>query len=425
MRIGALALLALALASACAAPRTAATPTASLAPKAAQSLAPTEPPLQIVVTSAKYGALALVTSPGAQCSADVHITPPDSGDAPVKTLPVRAASATGAVEWTYATPRVPHSAANYWVTCTLGASSVTETPTFDVSPAALLASGLTVRISTAAPPRPSYTPDAAFDALRDALAARLRTTLADEWTKATRGLGRISVVDESPDLTIYVVAASGTSVHRKSLRDGSEDVVVFVNDVQLGRITVENGVATTLHELGHIWCCFGTDADGAGHWRAPLRDPGLYGVDKFGLMNDPVTCVTFGAVLSCPNRFSDREMRAIGFETFPRPAPDPCITQSRALQAQLDPLVGQLAILNTQIDSEKSRLAGLSGQIRSIESQNPSGIPPSIYPSYQLLVTLYNALVGQVQQHVDQYNAQLVRARALEAQINGLPCDAS
>ncbi len=417
--------LALGLASACAAPRTLATPTASLARTAAPSSSATERPLQIVVTSAKYGALALVTSPGAQCSADVHITPPDSGDAPPKTLPARAANASGAVEWTYATPRVPHSAANYWVTCALGASWVTETPTFDVSPAALVASGLAVRVSTATPPRPSYTPDASFDALRDALAARLRTTLADEWTKATRGLGRISVVDESPDLTIYVVAASGTSVHRKSLRDGSEDVVVFVNDAQLGRITVGNGIATTLHELGHIWCCFGTDADGAGHWRAPLRDPGLYGVDKFGLMNDPVTCVTFGAVLSCPNRFSDREMRAIGFETFPPPPPDPCITQSRALQSQLDPLVGQLAILNTQIDSEKSRLAGLSGQIRSIESQNPSGIPPSIYPSYQLLVAQYNALVGQVQQHVDQYNAQLVRARALEAQINGLPCDAS
>lgn len=425
MRIGALAMIALALVSACGGPRTAATATASLAPKAAPSTPPTEPPLQIVVTSAKYGALALGTSPGAQCSADVHITPPDSGDAPPKTLPALAANASGVVEWTYSTPRVPHSAANYWITCTLGSSSVMETATFDVSPAALVASGLTVRISTATPPRPSFTPDASFDALRGALAARLRTTLAGEWTKATRGLGRIRVVDESPDLTIYVVAASGTSVHRKSLRDGSEDVVIFVNDVQLGRITVENGVATTLHELGHIWCCFGTDADGAGHWRAPVRDPGLYGVDKFGLMNDPVTCVTFGAVLSCPNRFSDREMRAIGFETFPRPAPDPCITQSRALQAQLDPLVGQLATLDGQIDSGKSRLTVLSGQIRSVESQYPNGIPPSIYPSYQLQVTQYNALVEQVRQQVDQYNAQLGRVRALEAQINGLPCDAS
>ena len=418
-------MLALGLVSACAAPGTLATPTASLARTAAPSSSPTERPLQIVVTSAKYGALVLVTSPGAQCSADVHITPPDSGDAPVKTLPVRAASASGAVEWTYATPRVPHSAANYWVTCTLGASSVTETPTFDVSPAALLASGLTVRISTATPPRPSYTPDASLDSLRDALATRLRTTLADEWSKATRDLGHIRVVDQSPDLTIYVVAASGTSVHRKSLRDGSEDVVVFVNDAQLGRITVENGIATTLHELGHIWCCFGTDGDGAGHWRAPVRDPGLYGVDRLGLMNDPVTCVTFGAVLSCPNRFSDREMRAIGFETFPPPAPDPCVTQSRALHSQLDPLVGQLATLDVQIDSGKSRLAVLSGQIRSIESQNPNGIPPSIYPSYQLQVTQYNALVEQVRQQVDQYNVQLVRARALETQINGLPCDGS
>ena len=37
----------------------------------------------------------------------------------------------------------------------------------------------------------------------------------------------------------------------------------------------------------------------------------------------------------------------------------------------------------------------------------------------------YNALVEQVRQQVDQYNVQLVRARALETQINGLPCDGS
>ena len=422
-------LIALAAMSACAAPRTAARPTTSGAPSAALSIpsvVPTERPLQVAVTSSKYGALSLATSPGAQCSAEVHITPPDSGDAPVTSLPATPANASGTVAWSYATPRVPHSAANYWISCTLGASSVTETATFDVSPAALLASALAVRISTATPPQPSYTPDASLVPLRDAVASRLRTTLADEWNKATRSLGHIRVVDESPDLTVYVIAALGTSVHRKSPRDGSEDIEIFVNDVPLGeKITVENAVATTLHELGHVWCCFGPDGDGAGHWRTPVRDAGLYGVDKYGLMNDPVKCFTFGAVLSCPNRFSDREMRALGFDSFPPPVLDPCVTHSRALQSQLDPLLAQLDTLSAQIEAGKSRLAGLSDQIKAIESQNPYGIPPSIYPSYQSLITQYNALVAQVQQQIDQYNAPLARAKALEAQINGLPCDAS
>jgi len=95
------------------------------------------------------------------------------------------------------------------------------------------------------------------------------------------------------------------------------------------------------------------------------------------------TCVSFGAVLSCPNRFSDREMAALGFTNFPPPAPDPCITQVLSLQSQLN---------------------SLGAQITAIEAQYPRGIPSSIYDSYVAMVNQYNSLVSR---------------------RNALPCDAS
>jgi len=125
------------------------------------------------------------------------------------------------------------------------------------------------------------------------------------------------------------------------------------------------------------------DANETGHWVTKQASPGLYGVDKYGLMTDPVTCVSFGAVLSCPNRFSDREMVALGFTSFPPPAPDPCITQVLSLQSELN---------------------SLGVQIRSIEAQYPRGIPSSIYDSYVAMVNQYNSLVSR---------------------RNALPCDAS
>jgi len=182
---------------------------------------------------------------------------------------------------------------------------------------------------------------------------------------------------------MYVVASRGISVHRSTTSDDSQDIVIYVSDQVLGRRTVENNVAVALHELGHIWCCHGPDANDSGHWVTKQASPGLYGVDKYGLMTDPVTCVSFGAVLSCPNRFSDREMVALGFTNFPPPAPDPCITQVLSLQSQL----------NT-----------LGAQISAIEAQYPRGIPSSIYASYVAMVDQYNSLVSR---------------------RNALPCDAS
>ena len=327
------------------------------------------------------------------------------------------------MRWSYAAPRVPNGAASYSVTCRSGSTSGTASGTFTVNRPPMVAGSLTVRVTADAPPQATFSPVPALVPLRDASVTRMKSTLAAEWKNATRGLGGLQVVEHSADITIFVVAAHGTSVNRKG-SDRSEDVIVYVEG-ELGQKTVENAVATALHELGHIWCCRGPDADEGGHWKVKLRDPGLYGVDKYGLMTDPVTCFPFGSILSCPNRFSDREMRALGFTTFPPPAPDPCVTQSLSLKGQVTSIDSQLATLQTQIDSAKATLASLDSRVRSIEAQYGYRLPSAVYATYQSLISQSNTLNGQTNLQIDQYNGLLAQRRSVVNQYNALACDSS
>jgi hypothetical protein len=269
---------------------------------------------------------------------------------------------------------VPSGTAGYTVQCQGDAASETKTGNFTIPTHPIVATSLTVRVTTETPPNEQFNPDPSLVPLRDASLAKIKATLATEWKAATRGLGSLLVDDRSADITMFVIAARGTSVHRRNPADDSQDIVLYVSDQQLGVRSVENNVAVALHELGHIWCCYGPDANDTGHWTTKQVSPGLYGVDKYGLMTDPVTCVSFGAVLSCPNRFSDREMVALGFTNFPPPAPDPCITQALSLQSELN---------------------SLGAQIRAIETQYPRGIPSAMYDSYVAMVNQYNALVSR------------------------------
>lgn len=379
--------------------------------------------VRVAITEATYGSLRVITMSGARCSADVRVTRGELGDPPETNLAEQAADPAGTVRWTYSAPRVPKSSGGYHVVCRSGAVSGSADASFDTGRPPIVATGLTVRITTDVPQKPEFQPDPALVSLRDDIAARLESTLGDEWSKATRGLGQLRVTDTGQDITVYVVAATGTSVYRQS-RDGSGDIQIFAAD-HLERTTPENGVATALHEVGHIWCCHGPDADQSGHWLVKERDPGLYGVDRFGLMTDPVTCVKFGTVLSCPNRFSDREMRALGFTSFPPPSADPCVAQAIALDGQIAASRAQLDALGAAINDEKATLSSLDRRIRSLEASYPRGMPPSVYAEYQSLVAQYNALVAQVNADVDRYGALQARGNELIATRNGLPCDAS
>jgi hypothetical protein len=367
--------------------------------------APAVTPLPISVTDAKYGLLSVRTVPGARCHADLRITAGTYGDAPPGTLPGTTAGLDGFVTWTYPAPRVPSGTAGYTVRCQGDSASEVKTGNFTIPTRPIVASSLTVRVTTELPPREQVNEDPALVARRDESFAKIKATLAAEWKSATRGMGSLQVADESADITMFVIAGRGTSVHRTSRGDDSQDILIYVSDDR-GCLeapsfscprNVENNVAVALHELGHIWCCHGPGATETGHWAEKLVSPGLYGVDKHGLMNEPVLCTRFGAILSCPNRFSDREMVALGFSNFPPPAPDPCITQGLSLRSQVNTLDAQLV--------------SLAAQIKAIETQYPGGAPPAVYNNYVALVSQYNTLVG--------------RQNALVGQLNGLPCDSS
>jgi len=360
----------------------------------ATAVRPDATPLPISVTDVKYGLLAARTAPGARCEATLQIASGVYGDAPPGTLPTQTAGPDGLVTWTYSAPRVPSGTAGYTMRCQVDTASQVKTGVFSIPTRPLAPTSFTVRVTTDAPPHETFNPDPLLVPLRDASAARIKATLATEWRTATRGLGSLQVVEGSADITLFVVASKDTS-HWIAGTDESQQIVVFVSG-EIGPRNVENNVAVALHELGHIWCCHGPDTND-GHWLTKQASPGLYGVDKYGLMTDPVTCVSFGAVLSCPNRFSDREMLALGFTSFPPPAPDPCIQQSLALRSQ--------------IASARTTLAKLESQIRAIEVQYPGGAPPAVYNSYVSLIAQYNALN-------DQTNAKI-------GQLNGLPCDSS
>src|SRR5205823_1415711 len=79
----------------------------------------------------------------------------------------------------------------------------------------------------------------------------------------------------SADLVVYVLPGKGTSVHLLAA-DGSQRVLVYAVD-EFGTVSAENSVAVALHELGHIWCCFGAGAGPDGHWLEKIPDPLLQG----------------------------------------------------------------------------------------------------------------------------------------------------
>ena len=162
-----------------------------------------------------------------------------------------------------------------------------------------------------------------------------------------------------------------------------------------------------LHELGHIWCCFGPDAGPDAHWLQKIPDPLLQGVDQYGLMTHPVTCLVKPGIESCPNRFSDRELRTMGFTDIPAPPPNPCVSRANELELQL-------ASQKATIDDEKARAAALQVQIQAIEAQYPSRIaPPDVYATYQSLLAQYNGLADDISAKVAVYNALVVQRNAL------------
>lgn len=378
----------------------------------------TTPALAVSVREATYGRIVLATRPAAQCDVTIALTPGQFGDRP-SLLFSGQADATGRLEWIYAAPPQPAQLAEYLVSCRSGGEAASERSSFSIAAREPNAAGFTVRVA-AADPSPDVRADPPLVALRDALLQRLRSGLAADWSAATRGLGHLRVVDEPADVLVKVIAARSASVHRSS-RDGSQEILIHMADDD-GVVDIENLVATTLHELGHVWCCTGPDAESTGHWAQAIADPELAGVDRFGLMNHPVKCTYFGAILSCPNRFSRRELVEFGFTAIPPPPPDACLAQAGPLEARSAQLGGFIAAERAAIEAAEGILSGISARIAEIERRYGRTLPPDLYEEYNALVARYNSLLPSYRTDLAQHNAYVAERNQLVSARTALPC---
>ena len=136
--------------------------------------------------------------------------------------------------------------------------------------------------------------------LRDAMAA----ALPNAWATATAGRGQLSLRTDG-DIDVELDGTNGTSAltqHSSGGKVTSRKIAVHTVDGNR-HLTVPELMATVLHELGHIWCCFGPGTKD-GHWAETPTD-----FSSVGLMYSPMNCrVTRGSDPICPSVFSEREL---------------------------------------------------------------------------------------------------------------------
>ena len=141
---------------------------------------------------------------------------------------------------------------------------------------------------------------ARLPALRDSVADALPAA----WITATGGLGQL-VLRTDADIDVELDGTGGTSAltqHKLGGRVVSRTIAVHTMESSR-RLSAAEIIVTTLHELGHIWCCFGPGTKD-GHWTDP---PSTF--SSVGLMFSPMTCtVAAGRDPVCPSIFSDREL---------------------------------------------------------------------------------------------------------------------
>jgi len=136
--------------------------------------------------------------------------------------------------------------------------------------------------------------------LRDSIAGALPSA----WATATGGRGQLSLRTDA-DIDVELDGTGGTSAltqHKVGGKVMSRTIAVHTIDGSR-RLSAAELIGTTLHELGHIWCCFGPGTKD-GHWSDTPT-----GFTSVGLMYSPMTCtVTPGSDPVCPSVFSDREL---------------------------------------------------------------------------------------------------------------------
>ncbi|MEK6206380.1 MAG: hypothetical protein AABM32_01945 [Chloroflexota bacterium] len=141
---------------------------------------------------------------------------------------------------------------------------------------------------------------ARLPALRDSIAGALPAA----WITATVGRGQLSLRTDA-DIDVELDGTGGTSALRQHTLGGrvvSRTIAVHTMEGSR-RLSMAEILVTIIHELGHIWCCFGPGTKD-GHWADP---PSTF--SSVGLMFSPMTCtVAAGSDPICPSIFSDREL---------------------------------------------------------------------------------------------------------------------
>src|SRR3989441_4567228 len=141
--------------------------------------------------------------------------------------------------------------------------------------------------------------------LRDSLAGALPAA----WATATQGRGQLFMRNEG-DIDVELAGTNGTSALTQHSRGGkvtTRTITVHTIDGNR-RLTIPDLLSTTLHELGHIWCCYGPGTSG-GHSAHPPPP----GVSSLRLTYSPPPGPGgAGGGPVCPNVFSDRELIEMG-----------------------------------------------------------------------------------------------------------------
>src|SRR5205823_7488014 len=272
-----------------------------------------------------YGALTLATTPRASCRLQVTVDRGTFGDGPPMTVE-GSADGSGSLALRYPAPQVPPGRGRHVVTCDDGRRTASVSAEFEIASGPLDPRGLHVRLerveATTTLAGVTTRLDPSLVPARDEIAAYLATILEDEWRIATRGLGTLTLVRSSADVVLYVLPGRGTSLNERS-SDGTERVLIYVADGP-STISLGKSLSIALHELGHIWCCFGPAAGPDEHWLERSLAPELAGLNRFGLMVHPVPCRVVTEREVCATRFSDRELRVMGFADVPTPLADDC-----------------------------------------------------------------------------------------------------
>ena len=146
--------------------------------------------------------------------------------------------------------------------------------------------------------------DARLLALRDTIAG----ALPGAWVTATGGKGQLSMRTDA-DIDVKLEATAGTSAltqHRRNGKVVSRTITIYT--LESGRqLSATELVTVAVHELGHIWCCYG-DGTVDGHWSDSPPE-----FSPVGMMSSPMRCQgTAGSEPVCPSRFSDRELKELG-----------------------------------------------------------------------------------------------------------------